>query len=589
MNIENPIIEKIETTKKSVELFEKTLENQLNKKSDLIRNYPTVYLYTWKKNNKYQLYVGESKNFFKRTEQHFSLSKKSGTWQNALKNTKGDLYIIAHPDFNKSLTLDIENKLIHYLSGVKSVEKIHNAKGNPQNKYFPVEEFEEIFSKTWKQLKNCNKDLFLDTHEIKESVIYKASPLHKLNNEQLKAQEVILDKIVECLLKGDSNQLIFVKGRSGTGKSVLMSSIFYQLVNQQEFTVSESDINIKEIECAILVNHQEQLTVYKDIVKKLDLEKRNKNIVFNPTEFINLFKKKKREKLFDVVFVDEAHLLLTQNNQSFNGNKQLQEILKYSKVVVAMFDNRQIMNAQQYLEKKELKSIINIAKRNHSFIELNEQMRMMANKKIIAWLDTIIDFQKIEPLTKQRNNYEIKIFDSPEELENAIKQKASKKETALSRMVATYDWPYNSKKSPEDSKYWEVTISNWSKPWNREIIKFSSPKDKSAIKGLSWAEQPQTIDEIGSIFTIQGFDLNYVGVIIGPSVKFRDNKIIFDTKKSYNAKAIQKRTLSDGQKKSFGEEFLRNELGVLLTRGVNGLYIYACDDELQKQLKKCVN
>ena len=35
---------------------------------------------------------------------------------------------------------------------------------------------------------------------------------------------------------------------------------------------------------------------------------------------------------------------------------------------------------------------------------------------------------------------------------------------------------------------------------------------KKKIKLLSWPEQPQTINEIGSTFTIQGFDLNYVGV-----------------------------------------------------------------------------
>ena len=53
--------------------------------------------------------------------------------------------------------------------------------------------------------------------------------------------------------------------------------------------------------------------------------------------------------------------------------------------------------------------------------------------------------------------------------------------------------------------------------------------------------------------------------------------------------ATNKRTLDDGTRVSFGEQFLKNELGVFLTRGVNGLYIYACDDELRNQLKKCIN
>lgn len=109
-------------------------------------------------------------------------------------------------------------------------------------------------------------------------------------------------------------------------------------------------------------------------------------------------------------------------------------------------------------------------------------------------------------------------------------------------------------------------------------------KTKKANKSLSWAEQPQTIDEVGSTFTIQGFDLNYAGVILGPSVKYRNGEIIFDPSESYNAKAVRNRTLSDGSKRKFGETLIQHEVRVLMTRGVEGLYIYACDEELRKAL-----
>ena len=85
-------------------------------------------------------------------------------------------------------------------------------------------------------------------------------------------------------------------------------------------------------------------------------------------------------------------------------------------------------------------------------------------------------------------------------------------------------------------KYWEVLIGKWHKPWNRELESELSKKEKRAIKGLAWAEQPQTIDEVGSTFTIQGFDLNYAGVILGPSVKYRNGKIIFEPSASHNSK-----------------------------------------------------
>ena len=153
-------------------------------------------------------------------------------------------------------------------------------------------------------------------------------------------------------------------------------------------------------------------------------------------------------------------------------------------------------------------------------------------------------------------------------------KKSLKNETKLSRLIVTYNWPYNSNKnSKKDFKYWEVKIGKWNKPWNRELEQDLDRKQKRKIKNLSWAEQPQTIKEVSSTFTIQGFDLNYAGVILGPSVKYRNGHIVFDTKESYNEKATRNRTLSDGTSKKFGEKFLKHEVRALMTRGVNGLYI----------------
>lgn len=180
---------------------------------------------------------------------------------------------------------------------------------------------------------------------------------------------------------------------------------------------------------------------------------------------------------------------------------------------------------------------------------------MQIDKKSLQWINHFVDDGLVEKIPRRSNKYEIKIFSSPEELERAIKEKSRSKKTKLSRLIATYDWPYIAKKEPKDSDFWEVKIDNWHKPWNRELTKKMSRTEKKKISSLSWAEQPQTINEVGSTFTIQGFDLNYAGVIIGPSVKYRDGKIIFDSNASCNNKATQYRTMPDGTKKKFGELF----------------------------------
>ena len=291
----------------------------------------------------------------------------------------------------------------------------------------------------------------------------------------------------------------------------------------------------------------------------------------------------------DRIFVDEAHLLLTRKNQAFTGEHgQLVEIIKHAKVVVVMFDKRQIMNAEQYLSDEEIKNYEEKAKSQDNFVELTEQMRMNANPEVMKWLRNFYIDGIINPLTKKRGKYEIKIFDTPFQLEKAIQKKEKNKSTKLSRIIATYDWKYNGENPPKDEKYWNVKIGDWVRPWNKEIIRYSNKKETKAVSGLTWSEQPQTINEVGSIYTIHGFDLSYAGVILGPSIKYRDGHIVYDPSCSFNEKAKQKRKLKDGSKKSFCEIFLNHELGVLLTRGVNGLYIYACDEELRERLKKCV-
>ena len=73
-------------------------------------------------------------------------------------------------------------------------------------------------------------------------------------------------------------------------------------------------------------------------------------------------------------------------------------------------------------------------------------------------------------------------------------------------------------------------------------------------------------------------------MILGPSVQYRDGHLVFDPSKSFNKKAIHQRTLANQRKTYLYDQLLPNELNVLLTRGVHGLYLYAVDDALRAAL-----
>lgn len=578
-NIAKPIIKQIKDNREALDFFENILLPAEDEKTqEIIANFPTVYIHNWQDSGDFEVYVGESNDIFKRTRQHYDAAVDKSKWQRKLMEKDARLFIIGHEHFNKSLTMDIENRLMHYMMSAERVKHVHNLRDNPQTSYYPVEELDEIFGRIWRGLRKENKELFPTESAIKDSAIYKASPLHKLTKEQKDARELILQKVSKALENGETRQLIFIDGKAGTGKTVLNSSTFYELYCQAE----EEE---KTLKCYLLVNHDEQITVYEQIAEKLGLTAKYGKVVSKPTTFIN---NHSEDDPVDVVFVDEAHLLLTQGKQSYHGENQLKDIIARARVTVVMFDENQILTTEQFWEAQILEHYRNQAKAAENHIVLDKQLRMQADPVTMDWIDSFTKKGQLKEIPHTVDGYQIKVFDDPEMLDLEIQKKAKEKDSALSRVLATYDWEYSQKRKPDDRlrAYWEVVIGKWHKPWNRELAAELSRKEKRKISGLAWAEQPQTINEVGSTFTIQGFDLNYAGVILGPSVKYRNGKIIFAPSESHNNKAIRNRTLSDGTKQKFGEMLIQHEVRVLMTRGVNGMYIYACDPELRAALLK---
>lgn len=551
-------------------------EGESREESKIISRYPTVYVVNDKKKKKiYSVYVGETNNIAKRTAQHLHDDPKSREdWRELSESKTAKMYVIGHQHFNKSMTLDIENQLMLYLSSVENVKALYNRRSNDQDEYYPVNEVRDIFTQIWTQLHQKNSELFPAMDVLKDLAIFKASPFHKLTHEQLEAKNLIMERVNSSLDNDEEGQLIMVTGEAGAGKTVLLSNLFYDLVGYKKYG---HPLNVH-----IMVNHNEQVKVYREISKKLGIDV---NLVGKPTSFIN-----KGEKA-DVILVDEAHLLWTQGKQSYQGTNQLEDLRKLGKVVVIIFDQHQVLRSQQIVETAQLQRMVGEALKSDNLIELKHQLRIDANESTIQWVRDLVDHQKVGKLQPD-SKYEIKVFDSPKDLENAIQIKNrsdldSHYANGISRLVATFDWTFSTGSKPSDgSLTWDVKIGDWRMPWNNQLK--TKQKRSVSYRNLSWAERSETINEVGSTYTIQGFDLNYAGVIIGPSVKYRDGMIVFDPKAHANKDANQKRTLQSGEKRSFAEKLIRNELNVLLTRGVHGLYIYAVDPELREALKKAM-
>jgi len=139
----------------------------------------------------------------------------------------------------------------------------------------------------------------------------------------------------------------------------------------------------------------------------------------------------------------------------------------------------------------------------------------------------------------------------------------------LSRMIATADFPY-----VVNHGTWYVTAGSLKLPW-----------DKVNLTDDPWALRPETLDEVGSIYTIQGFDLNYAGVILGPSVGYdaATDRVIVHPDRYEDQEAFKKRD-DLGNLTPLKAQIIFNSINVLMKRGRYGLYLYAVDPALRQRL-----
>ncbi len=515
-----------------------------------INNYPIVYiLYNEKK--KPTAYIGQTVQAARRLKNHIDDEKRKSL---------NRFILIGHEKFHKSATYNIESNLINYFIADNryQLQNVSQTRSREMHNYYQKPFYNEnIFQVIWEKLRK-EKIVNDSLENLRNKDIYKLSPYKELSPQQLDIKNKILDFCKERIQK-EGNHVIVIEGDAGTGKSVLLSSLFNTI---QDLAKSE-DSFLKETDNYLLVNHSEMLKTYKSIANSLpNLKKKS---FMKPTPFIN--EKTKTGATADIVLVDEAHLLLTKEDSynHFRYQNQLDEIIKRSKITVVIFDPKQVLKIKSYWNERLLEEIIN--QYDAKTVKLTDQMRMNANPETIKWIDSFVE-KKVLPFPTEDSSFELKIFEDAAAFKTAIERKNS--EDGLSRIVSTFDYLHK-----KDKKTYIVDEEGINMPWN-------STQDK-----VIWAENPNSIKEVGSIYTVQGFDLNYVGVVLGPSVSYDEEKdeLVIDTSKYKDTGAFVLRTdLSPEQNEQIKEQIILNSINVLMKRGIQGLYIYATDPKLKKRL-----
>jgi DUF2075 family protein len=211
--------------------------------------------------------------------------------------------------------------------------------------------------------------------------------------------------------------------------------------------------------------------------------------------------------------------------------------------------------------------IVEEAKASESWFHLSSQMRVMGGNDYLAFVKNI--FTDVVSPSNTFKGYDLRFFDSFKDMRSEILRLDG--EHGLSRLLAGFAWEYKTKKHPES---YDIEIEGVKMRWNKTVT--------------DWVSSPTSPQEVGSIHTIQGYDLNYAGVIIGNDIGYDPLlKKLFLRRDNYFDKKGKENNPVLGIEYSDEDvlHFVLNIYKVLLTRGIKGTFIYVCDPEVKSFLK----
>lgn len=540
-------------------------------KNEVGSNWPVVYVI----NNDEEAYVGETVHAFRRIEQHQQTKERQRLTE---------IRIISDENFNKSVVLDLESFLIKYMSSDQKFILQNGNNGISNHDYFDRSAYRDEFIKIWNRLRKMG--IVKNTiDEIENSEIYKYSPYKSLGDEQTEAVISILKLLAN---EQDEPMTAIVRGGAGTGKTIVAIYLLKYLADlndpakvlaedlDDEPSESFLDIyasdNIRSIhKIGIVVPQRSLQSSLKEVFKNVRLL--DKSMVLTPAEVVDDYQK--TGKLFDLLIVDEAHRLRCRYRGNVSHHPTIitrNRVLGLDERMGTELDWILLCSRNQILFRDELQTVRPCDLREEEFMEilrkhhrepkaqlaLDTQWRCMGGSEYTHYIRDILSNQATG--CKEIANYDLKLYTDCRQMYEDIRKK--NEEMGLCRMAAGYAWPWDRNKPDE----YTIDIQGHQYRWNRVYD--------------NWITTKTAPEEIGCIHTLQGYDLNYAGIIIGNDIKYdaKAGKIVSDKSCYYDT--LGKAGVSDDPESL--KNYLCNIYMTLLTRGIRGTYIYVCDEALRE-------
>ena len=348
-----------------------------------------------------------------------------------------------------------------------------------------------------------------------------------------------------------------IKGGPGTGKSVIAVNLLAALTRMGQVA-------------AYVTKNSAPRNVYATKLKGTRTKKDVDNMFKGSGAFTET-----DANVYDTLIVDEAHRLNEKSGLYQNqGENQVKELINAARCSVFFIDESQQVTTSDIGSVEEIELWAEEFGAEVHRDVLDSQFRCNGSDGYLAWVDDALEVRQTANWSLEGVDYDIKIFDDVAELERAIRAKND--ERGKARLVAGYcwKWPTGTK---SDSGYHDIVIGDWSISWNLGNTS-------------TYAIDEGSINECGCIHTVQGLEFDYVGVIIGPDMRFEDGRVVTDFTQHPGSdramRGLKARAETDpAGAAALGDRLIKNTYRTLMTRGMKGCYVYCCDAALAARLR----
>jgi len=384
-----------------------------------------------------------------------------------------------------------------------------------------------------------------------------------LLDQQRLAYNMVLHA-TEAARASDAKTVVIVTGGPGSGKSVIALSLLGELARQGR---------------AVL--HATGSRSFTQTLRHVTGQgsPRTKRLF----KYFNQFTDADRNGL-EVLILDEAHRIRETSASRFTparlrtGERQVDELIAAARVPEFLLDQHQVvrpgeMGTVEDIEAHATRSGLAVHK-----ISLDAQFRCGGSQEYLRWVKRLLGIEPGGPVPWPGDPaFALEVADSPQEMEHALRAKLGAGYGA--RIAAGYCWPWSDPR-PDGTLEADVVIGDWSRPWNVKGDRATGGAPPAAL----WATDPAGFGQVGCIYTAQGFEYDWNGVIIGPDLVWRGNA--WAAVRSAN-RDPDFRSLTRVPDLEFGR-LVRNVYKVLLTRGMVGTILYSPDPQTRELLHSLV-